>query len=66
MTKELIEAINRFAAAQEESNKISKLNNELLQSMLRRPITKETSVTQYFCNPTIKDRPIRQQMAKIE
>ena len=32
--KELIEAINRLAAAQEESNKISKLNNELLQSLL--------------------------------
>ena len=32
--EKLIEAINRLAAAQEESNRISKLNTELLQSLL--------------------------------
>jgi hypothetical protein len=36
--KELIEAINRLAAAQEESNKISKLLTVSVQSMLHTPI----------------------------
>lgn len=36
--KELVEAINRLAAAQEESNKISKLLTVSIQSMLHTPI----------------------------
>ena len=42
--KELVEAINRLAAAQEESNKISKLNTELLQNMLLRKKAQISSI----------------------
>lgn len=64
--KELIEAINRLAAAQEESNKISKLNTEFLQRMLSAQEALQQNAKLPFSNPTIKDRPILQQMTKIE
>ena len=69
--KELIEAINRLAAAQEESNEISKLNTELLQNVLSTvQVTQQQNAKllnqQPFSNPTIKDRQIMQQMTKIE
>lgn len=52
--KELVEAINRLAAAQEESNKISKLNTELLQSMLRTPIPRMNILGKYDSDTQIK------------
>lgn len=52
--KELVEAINRLAAAQEESNIISKLNNKLLQSMLHTPIPRMNILGKFDSETQIK------------
>lgn len=63
--KELVQALNRLAAAQEESNRISTVNTELLQRMLSAQEALRQNAKLPFSNPTIKDRPIMQEMTQL-